>query len=230
MLVQSSPYHAFFCCYSTTMKFPPSSFWTYTCGIWRHSTKAPSQTNLICQYLYFPLLKNNVLQVAVGDLDPKTGSFPLHVLDPFFCHPYNQLRFWSTRPRIDISRMLCYCSYMLIITTPSRPGQLAESAGHLAGFLQVRHLALTFSRFKFSSPSKWWSRSSGTAGFSSLPWSCCKKTAGAKYSQGWHICIKEAGMQNCPDIRISYWSTPEFCCLSLVMLMVMIQYNVSFSK
>ena len=32
---------------------------------------------------------------------------------------------------------------MLIITTPSRPGQLAESAGHLAGFLQVRHLALT---------------------------------------------------------------------------------------
>jgi len=49
--------------------------------------------------------------VAVGDLDPKTASFPIHVLDPFFCQPYSHLL--------------------------SPPGQLAKSFRHLAGFFQA---------------------------------------------------------------------------------------------
>ena len=87
--------------------------------------------NQTLSVLHFEMFSDS-LQVAVGDLDPGAASFPIHVLDPFFCKPYNHLRLVED---VD-DRLTC-------ATSPSsQPGELGKAFGLLVGFLKVCRLAI----------------------------------------------------------------------------------------
>ena len=116
------------------------------------------------------------LQVAVGDLDPGAASFPIHVLDPFFCKPYNHLRLVED---VDDDRLTCATSpqstwrawkgfwascRLLKGAPPCNPLTVEAGNNDQKGFMTIFI--------------------SGTAGTSPFSWPCCQKTEGAKLSQG----------------------------------------------
>ena len=89
--------------------------------------------NQTLSVLHFEMFSDS-LQVAVGDLDPGAASFPIHVLDPFFCKPYNHLRLVEDGDDDD---------HLTGATSPSsQPGELGKAFGLLVGFLKVRRLAI----------------------------------------------------------------------------------------
>ena len=66
--------------------------------------------NQTLSVLHFEMFSDS-LQVAVGDLDPGAASFPIHVLDPFFCKPYNHLRLVEDGDvNVDDDRLTCATS------------------------------------------------------------------------------------------------------------------------